>query len=152
MYNLKNKYNFLTYFHLFHQHMHPHTAHKSWKTSPQLSPYSMAHNITAICFNQQLCVCTCFCVSQSCTLLFQSKVLSLSYENHLKSHCCSYLSSLMLGGLFITDIIDFPFTFLPCRTKTVQGCRSTAFFKYVFKSWDHQVATLTLWTAIKCSK
>lgn len=57
-------------------------------------------------------------------LLFPNKVLALSYENFLKkqSRCCPCLTSLMLKGLFITGVIDFPFTFLPCRNETEQSC------------------------------
>ena len=96
------------------------------------SPLTLSHP-PAICLHHQLCVfivcvhlfffCFCFCVSECerCTLLFWNKVLALSYENFLKGHCCPCLNSL-IKGLLITDIIDFPFTFLPRRNETEQSC------------------------------
>lgn len=97
------------------------------------SPLTLSHP-SAICLHHQLsvfivCVHLVFVVLflrlwAMQLLLFPNKVLALSYENFLKkkSRCCPCLTSLMLKGLFITGVIDFPFTFLPCRNETEQSC------------------------------
>lgn len=99
------------------------------------SPLTLSHP-SAICLHHQLSgfiVCVhlvfvvffCFSDCEWCSLLFPNKVLALSYENFLKKkegHCCPCSTSLLLKGLFFTGVIDFPFTFLPCRNETEQSC------------------------------
>lgn len=105
------------YFHSFRQHTHPHIFLTAWKPS---SPLTSSH--PSLC-NSTQSVFMNSCVSLLCVLLCLCKMCLLASEYSfgsqiwklLKSHCSLCLNSIMLRGLFITKIIDFPFTFLPCR-------------------------------------